>query len=345
MRKITKPSTAKCDKDLYTWFLLAESKYSGCTRLAEILSGISHDSVNRFLLRERYCPKDLFNEVKLYINLIGGTLSADDTVIEKPYSDPDYNKFIGYFWSGNEHRPIKGINLVTLYYTDPTEKSVPINYRLDNKKDEKTKNDYFREMVAEVLTWGLRPDWVTGDCWYSSRDNLKFLKNQKLGFLMGIAKNRQVSLVKGQYTQVSQLDIPPDGLVVYLKQYGWVKVFRKTFKNEVKRYYIMWLSELPQIEQITRRDFIELHLVHWGIECYHRAIKQLCGIKRFLVRTPAAILTHFFCSIRAFTQLELMRAESLIENWYQPQRNLSIQVARDFILEHLNKKVGLSTNT
>jgi hypothetical protein len=56
--------------------------------LAEILEGLSHDSVNRFLLRERYNPKDLFNFVKGQIDLIGGALSGDDTVIDKPYSNP-----------------------------------------------------------------------------------------------------------------------------------------------------------------------------------------------------------------------------------------------------------------
>jgi len=35
IRDTTKPSTAKCNKDIYTLFLLAESKYSGCTRLAK----------------------------------------------------------------------------------------------------------------------------------------------------------------------------------------------------------------------------------------------------------------------------------------------------------------------
>ena len=329
---------------MYTWFLLAESKYAGCTRLAEIL-GLSHDSVNRFLLRERYEPKDLFDEVKPHINLIGGTLSVDDTVAEKPYSASNANEFIDYFWSGSEHRPVKGINLITLYYTDSTGQSVPVNYRLYKKEDGKTKNAYFREMVIEVLSWGLRPSWVTGDCWYSSRENLKLLKHQELGFLMGIAKNRQVSQILGQYTSVSQLDIPPDGLVVYLKKFGWVKVFRKDFKNEISRYYIIFLSEIEQLEEITREDFREFRSIHWGIECYHRALKQICGIKRFLVRTSEAIITHFFCSLRAFIQLELIRGAELIENWYQPQRNLSIQVARDFILEHLNQKVGLATNT
>jgi hypothetical protein len=37
-----------------------------------------------------------------------------------------------------------------------------------------------------------------------------------------------------------------------------------------------------------------------------------------------------------------MRAEELIENWYELQRNLSLRVARDFILEYLKKKLGAS---
>ena len=58
-----------------------------------------------------------------------------------------------------------------------------------------------------------------------------------------------------------------------------------------------------------------------------------------MVRTTEAIRTHIFCSIRAFTQLELMRAEKLIENWYEVQRNLYLQVAREFILKHLKHQV------
>jgi len=42
---------------------MSEPKSITCTRLSEVM-GISHDSVNRFLLRENYEPKDLFNEAK-----------------------------------------------------------------------------------------------------------------------------------------------------------------------------------------------------------------------------------------------------------------------------------------
>ena len=54
--------------------------------------------VNRFLLRERYEPKDLFNAAKPHIQLVGGTKSYDDTVIDKPYSNPKLTELIGYFW-------------------------------------------------------------------------------------------------------------------------------------------------------------------------------------------------------------------------------------------------------
>ncbi|BAY62838.1 transposase IS701 family protein (plasmid) [Calothrix brevissima NIES-22] len=308
------------------------------------MEDLSHDSVNRFLLRERYEPKDLFDEARLHINLVGGTLSGDDTVIDKPHSDPQLTELIGYYYSGRHHRIVKGIQLITLYYTDLSLKSVPINYRIYNKQDGQTKNDYLRDMITEVLVWGLQPHTVTTDAWYSSHKNLKFFKNKELKFLTGIAKNRSCSVDGKNFTQIQNLEIPETGLMVYLKKFGQVKVFRRSFKNETYRYYIMYLPDKDALFLVSLADFQELHSIHWGIECYHRAIKQVCGIQRFMVRTSEAIKTHFFSAIRAFTQLELMRSEELIENWYELQRNLSLQVARDFILEHLKQKVGLNAH-
>jgi len=300
-----------------------------------MFEGLSHDSVNRFLLRESYDPIDLFNEVKQYIELIGGTLSIDDTVIEKLYSNPKLSEFISYFWSGNKHKTLKGINLITLFYTDPNGVSVPLNYRLYQKGDNLSKNDYFRLMLSEVLDWGVRPTYVTGDSWYSSKENLKFLRKQKLGVMMGIAKNRQVSIIKGQYQSVESLEIGEDGTIVYLKEFGEVKVFKKHFKNDIVRFYILFSQDNQDLNEADKTLFIQVKATHWGIETYHRALKQLCGINKFIVRKSEAVLTHFFSSLRAFIKLELMRARDLIDNWYQLQREISLEVNRDFILEHL----------
>ena len=77
--------------------LLAEPKHVSCVSLGTILEELSYDSIDRFLLRERYTPEDLFNEVKGEVILEGGVLSVDDTVIDKPYRDLNKTEFMGYF--------------------------------------------------------------------------------------------------------------------------------------------------------------------------------------------------------------------------------------------------------
>lgn len=333
MRHPSKPTTARCNCTLYSLYLLAEPKYISCVRLETILGNVSHDSVNRFLLRERYTPEDLFDEVKEKVNLVGGILSIDDSVLDKPYRDISKSAFVGYFWSGKHKKPVKGINLITLYYTDLSGHSYPVNYRIYDKPQGKTKNEYFREMVAQVKEWGIEPGWVTGDSWYSSLDNLKFLRNEEVGFLFGIADNRKVSLERGKLVQVKTLEIPLEGLVVYLKEFGWVKVFCQWFKNE-PRYYIMHQTKLEQIHQLTALRFKQVHDGHWLIECFHRVIKQVCNIERFYVRDAQAIRNHVFCALRAFCQLQSWSMQGVIENCYAISRQLFIPVIRQFIRDH-----------
>ena len=291
--------------------------------------------VNRFLLRERYKPEDLFNTVKDSIDLKGGILSVDDTVVEKHYSNRECTELIGYFWSGKYHKSIKGLNLITLYYSDRQENSVPVNYRIYDKKEGKTKNDYFKQMLLEVTTWGLKPRIVTGDSWYSSVANLKFLRNQKLGFLFGVEKNRTVSNEPSEYKQVASLAIPDEGLITHLKEFGFIKLLRKDFLKGDSRHYILYLPDSEKLKNISRLEFITIHNTHWKIETFHRAIKQVCGVCRFMVRNTHAIKTHIFCSLQAFVYLEKMRSTKSISNWYQLQRDLFREVIREYILRNL----------
>jgi hypothetical protein len=186
MRILAKPSTAGCNQNMYISCLLSDPHYTSCTRLSEVMQSVSHDSVNRFLERERFEPKDLFDEEKDKVELTGGMLGVDDFVLDKPYSDSSKAVFIDYFWSGKHKRPGKGINLISLFYTDIHGVSVPVNFRICDKQSGKTKNDYFREMLLEVLAWGLQPAWITGDSWYSGNDNLKFIRKLNMNFYLAL---------------------------------------------------------------------------------------------------------------------------------------------------------------
>ncbi|GAL94783.1 hypothetical protein N44_03638 [Microcystis aeruginosa NIES-44] len=66
--------------------------------MAQILGNLSPDSVNRFLWRENYTLKDLFDEVAPQIELEGGTISTEKLVIDKPYSHPAKAELIDYFY-------------------------------------------------------------------------------------------------------------------------------------------------------------------------------------------------------------------------------------------------------
>lgn len=329
-----KPSTAKCNDEMYISYLLSDPQYTSCVRLSTIMKTISHDSINRFLERERFEPVDLFSEEKNKIELIGGVLSVDDSVLDKPYSDPSKAAFIDHFWSGKHHAVVKGINLISLFYTDIHGISVPVNYRIYDKTLDKTKNDYFREMLVEVMSWGLLPAWVTGDSWYSSLENLKFIRSKKLNFMFGVESNRIISVERGKYIQIQKFEgWSSDNMhTVYLKDYGMVKACRQLYKN-VYRYYVMSTAELDHIESVTKIDFERIHDAHWSIERFHRAIKQVCNIERFQVRNENPIKNHIFCALKAFVKLEFMRFNKSILHWYEIKRDLYLDTIRSFIID------------
>lgn len=340
IRSVTRPPTARCTLPMYISFLLSEPNAISCCRLASVMA-ISHDSVNRFLNRESYSPIDLFNEIKFTINLKGGTLSVDDSVLDKPYAR--YISLIGHYWSGKHHAVVKGINLITLYYTDPQGQHQPVNFRVYDKAENKTKNDYFQDMLAEVLSWGLEPAFVTGDSWYSCVKNLKTIKNHLLGFLFALESNRLVSIEKDSWIQVQMLDIPDDGLIVWLRDFGQVKLFRTRLKDQV-RHYAIYLPDETKLTNFERDAFDKLHDQHWQIEQYHRAIKQVCNIESFQVRGKTAVKNHLFAAICGYVELQKLRAMDLIGNCYKLQRELFNEVIASFItsfmprMEHMNPK-------
>lgn len=340
IRTTTRPPTGHCTLPMYMGFLMSEPKSVTCSRLADVM-GISHDSVNRFLLREAYEPEDLFNEAKALLNPVGGTLSVDDTVLDKPYSR--HMALVGHFWSGKHHRVVKGLNLVTLYYTDVQGRSLPVNYRVVDKAEHKTKNDYFLEMLEQVLAWGLEPGFMTGDSWYSSASNLKTVKHHRLGLLFAVENNRRVSVQKGHWVQVQQLDIPTAGRMVWLREFGDVKLFRTQLKDQL-RHYVVFLptTNTDPYPSFGRRAFEKLHNHHWRIEQYHRLIKQVCHIERFQVRGKGPILNHIFAVLCGYVHLKQMQFTDFISTAYQWQRELYNEVVASFIHSFIVSKEYLN---
>ncbi len=67
------------------------------------------------------------------------------------------------------------------------------------------------DMLSEVLSWGAKIQFITGDSWYSSTGNLKTIRKYGIRFMFGIDCNRKVSQKKGQWFQLRLLPNIPSG--------------------------------------------------------------------------------------------------------------------------------------
>lgn len=106
--------------------------------------------------------------------------------------------------SRQRHQPYHPILHWPTSYTDRQGNSQPINHRLYDHKDKMTKNDYFQEMLNEVITWEIKPSHITVDSWYSSKENLKHIKKAELGFMFAVKANRTVSIKQDEWLQVQK---------------------------------------------------------------------------------------------------------------------------------------------
>ena len=320
------------DIEKYIAYLMSSPVGSSCVKASSILE-VSHDEVNRFLLSDHPTGLELFVKVRDHIDLYGGTLSVDDSTLDKPYTQTASTELVGYFWSGKHHRSVKGISLIVLVYTMAKGYSVPVNYRVYRHSEGKTKNEYFQEMVQEVWNQGLRPAWITADSWYSSLGTLKFLRNLEIGIYMGLEKNRIVSNQPSVYEQIGQIIIPREGLYTHLKGFGFVQVFQTLAQDGDVRYYMIYKPQAhpTQPELISRELFEQVRLQHWHVESFFRCIKQCCQAEKFFVRQTQAIKTHLFCVMRAFQKLASLTNSRYLDSLYSLRQLLFLEAQRQSV--------------
>ena len=316
----------------YIAYLMSEPRSSSCVKASEVL-GVSHDKINRLLNNSIFRGQDLFEKVRDRLDLDGGTLTVDDTVLDKPYTNVEKNPLAGYYWSGKHHKSVKGINLIALVYTDSKGLCMPVNFRVYTPSEGKSKNHYFEEMFYEVLRWGLRPGRVSADSWYSSLKNLKFLRQEEIGFLVGLKSNRTISTQPGAYQQVEQADIPEEGLFTHLKAFGFIKVFRTVAQDGDARHYAMWEPDQNRTQAISTEEFKQAKKEHWEVEKLFRLIKQNCQAEKFWVRNPVAVENHLFCVLRAAQRLRAMAYDQIINSAYAVQRTIFLEAQRRFIAQ------------
>jgi hypothetical protein len=283
----------------YIDFLIATPKAASGTEAARVQpdkpNAPAHDAFTRLLHRLEPDPATLWDEARPQVRLEDGVLVVDDSVLDKPHAE--LIELVGRHWSGKHHAVVKGIDLVTLLWTDG-DRHVPCDYRIFHKPEGLTKNDHFRAMVTAAHRRGFRPRLVAFDGWYSSLENLKLLRELGWAWLTRLKANRLVNKDRQGQRPLSRTDISPSGTVVWLVGYGLVKVFKMVAPDGDIGY---WASSDPAMTDLQRQQYAEYS---WAIESYHRGIKQCVEVERCSARSGVAQRNHIGLALRAFLRLE-----------------------------------------
>lgn len=321
----------RCSEQDYISFLLISPRVFSATEAERVQPeeprSPAHDAFTRFLHRQDPDPSALWEEVHPFVRTDDGVLVLDDSVLDKFYAR--HLGLVGRFWSGKHKRVVQGIDLVSLLWTDG-DILCPCDYRLVDPADGQTvtKNDHFQAMLKTAQERAFKPRYVLFDSWYSGLKNLKAIRDLGWKFLTQVRCNRRVNLDRQGHRPIQELPISAKGTIVHLEGFGLIKAFRIEATNGHTEY---WITNDLDMDEGTRLKYAEQA---WGIEEYHRGIKQHCGVERCQARHPRAQRNHIGLAIRAFVRLEVHRFRTGI-SWFEAKMNLLREGLRRLLAEPL----------
>lgn len=319
--------------DLYTDYLLSSFGQATATGLSRALDGaVSHDKITRLLSENDFTSEDLWHEVKPLVRQFEndlGWLIFDDSLLEKPYTDE--NGIVGWFYDHCENRNKKGINLLTAFYHNTKAKEeqplrIPVAFECVKKdvsytdaksgklkrKSSVTKNELMQSMIKQCIRNQLKFQWILADSWFASSDNMLFIHQKNKFFMMDMKSNRLVALSKkdrnaGKWIRLDELNITPKTPVkIYLKDLKiQVLLYKQVFTN--KDYSTGERYLVTNNLDLSADDFEMFYKKRWGIEEYHKSIKQNAGAEKSPTRTEQTQKNHLFASILAYIKLEKLK--------------------------------------
>lgn len=320
----------KTDLDLYTDYLISSFGQATATGLSALLDkAVSHDDVTRFLSHLDSGSQTLWQQVKPLVRQVEkalppqeqGCLLLDDSIIEKAYTDE--NGLVSVHYDHSKDRYVKGINLVSAILL-LGQVSLPVAYELVVKtwrseiktrkavwRSERTKNEMFRDLVKVCVKNSLRFTYVLCDSWYTNSENIKQVLAVKKHLIGAVKSNLEVALSlpdkkAGKFVKLNQLQLELGLSQVYIRQLEVpVSLCKDVFINEdgTKAVQYLLCSDLT----LSFQQIITTYQKRWGVEEYHKSLKQNTSVAKAPVKTMNTQANHLFASICAFVKLERLK--------------------------------------
>lgn len=294
----------------YCQYLLSSPINYTLTNLADHFEGISHDRINRYLRGEKLTPRLLWDNVKPLLQPSqNACILFDDTVLDKRYSGAI--ELTRRQYSGNEHRVIRGIGLISCVYVDgETGQFWVIDYRLyDPDGDGQSKLDHVAAMLdGAVYSKQLPFTTVLMDSWYATQKLMAQIDQLKKVYYCPLKTNRRVDDSGGTqaYQRVDELGWSLEDLQQgkFIKIRGFpsskkVKLFRVTVSTH--RTEFVATNDCSQALNDAVQDVCG---IRWKIEEFHRELKQLTGVEACQCRKARIQRNHIACALLVWSRLK-----------------------------------------
>ena len=319
--------------DLYSDYLLSSFSLATATGLAELVDqAYSHDQITRMLGQETFNQKQYWQMVKPVVRQVEWDQAAilvDDTIEEKPHTEE--SELVCWHYDHSQGRNVKGINLLTFIYHSRTltdqEVSIPVAFETVTKpdiyQDPKTqkwkrrsvvnKNELVRQRLKVLSQLNqLQFKYVINDIWFSSRDNMKWIKQiLNKDFVMALKSNRLVALSEqdkrqGRFVALAELELKAGQCrLVYLKGISFpVIVAKQVFTNQDGSTGTLFL--VSSDTSLTYEQLTTLYQKRWKIEVVHKSLKQNAALERSPTKTTRSQSNHIFAAMIAVTKLECL---------------------------------------
>jgi hypothetical protein len=311
--RTTKQPVTRLD---YCQYLLVSQINYTLTNFAEHAEKFSHDAANRYLAGDEIRPRLVWENVKgQVVQTPYGFLVFDDTVIDKNFSRNI--ELVRSQYSGNVHKVIKGVGVVTCVYVNPqNDQFWIIDYRIyDPDGDGKTKLDHVQDMLLNCVYQKQLPFWaVLMDSWYAAKEIMLLIERLDKIYYCPLKDNRQVDDSGGAkpYQRVDSLEWTEaekqHGKIIKIKGFPGdhkVKLFRVVLSTQRTDYIVT--NEMAQ-------DNVEVVQgvcgFRWKVEQFHRETKQLTGIEGCQCRKARIVRNHIGCAILVWIRLKQVAQQS-----------------------------------
>lgn len=294
----------------YCQYLLSSPVNYTVTNLADHLAGVSHDRINRYLRGEKLTPRLLWDNVKPLVQSVKNAyVLFDDTVLDKRYSGSI--ELVRRQYSGNEHRVIRGIGLISCVYVNgETGQFWVIDYRLyDPDCDGQSKLDHVAAMLNGVVYSKQLPfTTVLMDSWYATQKLMAQIDQLEKVYYCPLKTNRRVDDSGGTapYARVDELVWSDhewqQGKLVKIRGFPKdkkVKLFRVTVSTN--RTEFVATNDLTQSDTDAVQDVCG---IRWKIEEFHRELKQLTGVEACQCRKARIQRNHIACALLVWSRLK-----------------------------------------